>query len=411
MKVLFSNLPWWEGEGDTLRRGVRAGSRWPMTLLPQHTYTPFPFHLAYAASYLQEHGFEVVLRDSVARKETYRKWFQAVQHEAPDLVVIETSTPSWESDRKCLEALAYWQVGKAMIVGPPMAHDMARRKALASPGVVSVAIGEYEEAVLKAATTMLDGVEPEPIYNWNLLTEEEMNEAPPPYRNPEEIRLYRDAEYLIPKCGPQLQAWSSRGCPFQCAFCVWPQTMTRNRVRFYQPDRLFAELSEALTSSEREAVYFDDDTFNLRATHVREVCNVMADLNVPWAAMCRIDTLEEKDWTRMANAGCRGVKVGIECASDRVREAMGKKLDLADVRRFLPVLRDLGMNVHGTFLFGYPGEAAWEIHETERLIEECYQLGMTSHQESGAAAHAGTRLWEEGYRASDGARVREEIAA
>ena len=91
MKVLFSNPPWWVGsrnqdEDGILRDfytgGVRAGSRWPFTKLMRSArdqyryadYTPYPFFMGYAATYLQKTIPEVQVRfrDSIAIKESYK---------------------------------------------------------------------------------------------------------------------------------------------------------------------------------------------------------------------------------------------------------------------------------------------------------------------------------------------------
>ena len=81
-KVLFSNPPWFEVEPGTnrLRKGVRAGSRWPNTYYASSMpdwfvfghYVPYPFFMGYAATYVARHtGAESTLRDSVALHESY----------------------------------------------------------------------------------------------------------------------------------------------------------------------------------------------------------------------------------------------------------------------------------------------------------------------------------------------------
>jgi len=66
MRTFLTNLPW----GLNGRFGVRAGSRWPFTSLPEKDgkihYIPFPFFLAYATSLLKKHFKEVKLLDCIA---------------------------------------------------------------------------------------------------------------------------------------------------------------------------------------------------------------------------------------------------------------------------------------------------------------------------------------------------------
>ena len=63
MRILLSNPPWFTEDGK--RWGIRAGSRWPFTTEAGNRYLPFPFLMAYAASYLQRKGVEAHLVDSI----------------------------------------------------------------------------------------------------------------------------------------------------------------------------------------------------------------------------------------------------------------------------------------------------------------------------------------------------------
>jgi hypothetical protein len=93
MKVLFTNPPWWEnlefkwGVFPVVRAGIRAGSRWPFTFQSLSfpgwrfplEYCPKPFFMAYAASYAcKATGADITLRDSIVRRESYRRYFDFV---------------------------------------------------------------------------------------------------------------------------------------------------------------------------------------------------------------------------------------------------------------------------------------------------------------------------------------------
>src|ERR1700716_939724 len=90
MRVLFTNPPWWErlelkwGICPVVRAGIRAGSRWPFTFQSLSfpgwrfplEYCPYPFFMAYAASYARKAtGADVALHDSIVRREAYATYF------------------------------------------------------------------------------------------------------------------------------------------------------------------------------------------------------------------------------------------------------------------------------------------------------------------------------------------------
>lgn len=385
-KVLFSNPPWDVKD----RRSVRAGSRWPHTyrVYPQavKTYMPYPFFLGYAATYAEAMvpGYEVVFRDSLVLHEDNERFLDYLTREYFDYLVFETSTPSLESDKSLIHKICHIHPDiKIILVGQNIAYD--GEKLLKELPVFAAVKGECEKGVAKCLKSGQGG-----LYDFDLLTQEEMNLAPPPWRE-HAMHDYFDVMYFH-GYDPVLQMWASRGCPFKCAFCTWPQSMTLNKVRFYSADYLEREINAARERfPEFKAIYFDDDTFNVNDRHVLKVCEVMSRVGLPWSAMCRADTLKESSWDAMARSGCVGVKVGVESGSQRILdEVIHKGLKLDDVRKFVPFIRSLGIKVHGTFMYGNPTETEKEMLMTKQFIEE---VGFDHIQESGAAPLAGTKLW------------------
>lgn len=405
MKVLFSNPPWWsESTGrwprkQKWRAGVRAGSRWPFTYpvrsapdrLVKQDYVPYPFFMGYAASYVRQHtGAEVLLRDSIAIRESYQSYYRFLQDERPDLVFIESATPSWDHDagviRKINELLPDTKIA---LTGPITTTDAA--KLMEQYPIIACIRGEYE----KGAVKVVQGVEG--TIEFDLLTGEEMNAAPYPYFDETLTECYWD---ISPKgqVFPHLQAWTSRGCPYKCIFCVWPATMTGNdpegtnarTVRHYSPDYMEGYLREMIERYPFRSIYFDDDTFNLGNSHVLRMCEVMRRIGLPWSAMCRADTIKRETWAVMKESGCFGVKIGIESGSQYVVDKIvNKHLDLEECRAVIHELKRVGMTVHGTFTYGLPGETIENMQETKRFIQS---LPFDSIQESGTAEIEGTPL-------------------
>ena len=140
MRILFSNPPWWEGtqsatdpQGRPFEAyvgGVRAGSRWPFTMLhaaPPDTpsyggYLPYPFFMGYAATYAARHtDADVVFRDSIALRESYERYMAFVMQGGFDYIVIESASPSWDHDQALIETLDRCLPGVRIIVTGPIA--------------------------------------------------------------------------------------------------------------------------------------------------------------------------------------------------------------------------------------------------------------------------------------------------
>ena len=408
MKVLFSNPPWWAGTStlklengqdcEVWTGGLRAGSRWPFTTTMRSQpdkfawgdYRPYPFFMGYAATYAaQKTGADVTFRDSIALSESYDAYFRYLQEERFDMIFIESATPSWRHDRAIIAAIAEVLPDAEMVVTGPIAAN--EDTAFKAKSVKAIIKGEYEKGAVKVIAGA-DGV-----IGHDLLTREEMNEAPFTYMDALHAHRYWDAnpQGQIP---PQAQVWSSRGCPFKCIFCVWPATMTGNdpdgtgkrSVRHYSADYMEAYLTELVERYDYKSIYFDDDTFNLGNSHVVRMCEVMDRIGLPWSAMCRADTIRMETWKTMRDAGCFGVKLGFESGNQWVVDnIVNKHLDLEQAVDVVHELKRLDMTVHGTFTYGLPGETREQMQDTKRFIAS---LPFDSFQESGTAEIEGTPL-------------------
>ena len=411
MKILFSNPPWWAKDKGTLRMGIRAGSRWPFTRGATHMpdgfkfggYLPAPFFLQYAASYTQAalpHSL-VSLRDSIARGESYDQYLHDITHNAPNWIIIETATPSWEHDRFVLRALMR-QVPEAKVILCGTL-DAANAPAILREhkNVVAIVQGEPDKQIARVIRGEVSGLVPHA-----LLTRDEMNAAPLPMWDDECEQHYWDG-CPVGHYPPQLQIWTSRGCPFKCCFCVWPATMTGHdpdgtrprSVRCYSPEYVPRMIQERLTRGHRlgspyRSIYLDDDTFNLTEKHTIAMCAVMNDTGLPWSAMCRADTISRDTWQLMRDCRCFGVKIGFESGSQWVLDhIVNKRLDLAKAEETSKWIRSIGMSVHGTFTIGLPGETAQQQQQTRDFIARMYdEGGLDTHQLSGAAEIEGTPM-------------------
>jgi radical SAM superfamily enzyme YgiQ (UPF0313 family) len=407
-KILFSNPPWWAGQSTgfneqgtpvtTYTAGVRAGSRWPFTL-NLHTppdsfelgsYLPYPFFLGYATTYAAKHtNGEITFRDSIALRESYASYLKFVIAEKFDFIIIESASPSWEHDESIILTLNKHLPECRIIVTGPIASK--GESLLARLPIYACIRGEYEKGVVRA----LGGESG--LIDFDLLSVEDMNAAPFPYYDPVYAHRYIDANPRGFQF-PQAQVWSSRGCPYKCIFCVWPATMTGNdpdgtrkrTVRHYSGAYMKAYLSELIGKYGFRSIYFDDDTFNLGDRHVENMCAVMRGLGVPWAAMCRADTIRLDLWREMKASGCYGVKIGFESGNQHVVDnIVNKRLNLEQARLAVAEMKRVGLTVHGTFTYGLPGETQAQMLDTRRYADS---LGLDTRQESGCAEIEGTPL-------------------
>lgn len=414
-RILFSNPPWWSADDDGLRIGIRAGSRWPFTRASIHApdaftfggYLPVPFFMCSAAAYARREFPEalVEIRDSIARGESYSRFMAHLDATRPDWLVIESATPCWEHDKGLIRVIAEnLPATKIIVCGTIVAGCDFKLP----EGAFAAVKGEYEKGVasLINAENLNPSFGKSTVIDFNLLTIEEMNALPFPMFD-EACALHYADGCPSGQQFPQLQVWTSRGCPFRCSFCGWPGTMTGNdpdgtkprRVRGHSGEWVEAMLRERLAIADKagtpyRSIYIDDDTFNLTEKHTLEISAVMKRIGLPWSAMCRADTISETAWQAMKDAGCFGVKIGFESGSQRViDQIINKRLNLVEAEKTAKFLRSIGMTVHGTFTIGMPGETHEEQQMTRDFIIRLHQEGaIDTHQLSGTAVIEGTPL-------------------
>jgi len=409
MNIYFLNPPWWvREESGRIRHGIRAGSRWPFTVPSAYkpdefimgTYMPYPMFLGSAAAWvaraMPEH--KVVLRDSIARGESYTTFSSWLKANPPDVVIIETGAASWDHERNTLLSIKKkWPACRIGVAGPPV-QSLSKTDV---GGVVDAWIlGEYE----KGSVQFIGGQSG--VIPFSLLTHGELATAPYPMFDEEVAHHYADAN---PKGAvmPELQLWTSRSCTFKCVWCSWPATMTNDdpdgtqsrAFRHYTPEWLESFIRHRIAVADGSgrplaSIRLDDDTMNGGNKHTLNVCAVMKRIGLPWSAMCRADMVTREAWQAMKDAGCFGVKLGFESGSQRVvDEIIHKHLNLEKAAETARWLRSIGLTVHGTFTVGMPHETAAEREETRRFIRMLYETGaIDTHQLSGTAEIPGTPM-------------------
>ncbi|HOT01264.1 MAG TPA: radical SAM protein [Acidobacteriota bacterium] len=403
MRVYLANPPWTE-EGKDDRYGVRAGSRWPHFEDSISSYCPFPFFLAYTAALLERNTITVRLRDSIAEKDSLPVFLNDVASFRPDLIIIETSTPSIHSDLDLCRTLGNrWPDLKIALAGP---HSEMFTPAFMSDhsGIFAVLIGEYEHIALELAQALESGQSLDSVAGLiyrhgdsvvctparSLI--ENLDELPFPARHLLNMDQYQDLFCELP--GPSLQIIASRGCPFQCIFCSWPQVMYgSHRYRVRSAANILDEIEQSLERYNIRSIYFDDDTFNIGEQRVIDIANefLRRGIHVPWAVMARADTMTEAMLRRMKAAGLAAVKYGIESTTQSILDRAKKKLDLRKAEEVIGLTRSLGIKVHLTFCFGLPGETKDTINQT---IDDAIRLNPDSVQFSIVTPYPGSEYFD-----------------
>jgi radical SAM superfamily enzyme YgiQ (UPF0313 family) len=201
---------------------------------------------------------------------------------------------------------------------------------------------------------------------------------------------------------PFVSLYTTRGCPAQCTFCLWPQTTSGHAWRKRSTDDVAAEMAKAKAywPNVRE-FFFDDDTFNIQQARTVELCAKLKPLGLTWSCTSRVTTNFET-LKAMKEAGCRLLIVGYESGDQQILKNIKKGATIERARQFTKDCHKLGLVIHGDFILGLPGETHETINNTIAFAKE---LDVETIQVSVAHAYPGTELYD--YAVSNGFMVKD----
>jgi hopanoid biosynthesis associated radical SAM protein HpnJ len=191
---------------------------------------------------------------------------------------------------------------------------------------------------------------------------------------------------------PYLSLYTGRGCPAQCTFCLWPQTIGGHRYRVRSAENVGEEMAylKKLFPQVKE-FFFDDDTFTANLPRAREVAKRLGKLGITWSCNSRAN-LDADTIRFFRDHGLRLFLVGYESGDEQILRNIKKGVSLEQMHRFTQACHAAGVLVHGTFVLGLPVETPETIERTIRFAQE---LDVFSIQVSLAAPYPGTELYEQ----------------
>ncbi|MFM2295741.1 MAG: hopanoid biosynthesis associated radical protein HpnJ [Verrucomicrobiota bacterium] len=317
-----------------------------------------------------------------------------------DHVIIHTSTPSFRNDCKVAEAIkAQRPETKIGFVGAHAAV-LPTETLKASPAIDWVGRKEFDYTCQEvAAGRELSSVvglsykdhDGKIKHNAERELIADMDALPwvaDVYRRDVDVQKYFNG-YLQ---HPYMSLYTGRGCPAQCSFCLWPQTIGGHNYRVRSAQNVADEMAYAKkVFPEVKEFFFDDDTFTANLPRAREIAKKIAPLGVDWSCNSRAN-LDGDTIKYFKDRGLRLFLVGYESGNDDMLTRIKKGVTLAEMRQFTKDCHRVDVLIHGTFILGLPVETQQTIQNTMNFAQE---LDVFSIQVSLAAPYPGTELYEQ----------------
>jgi len=340
----------------------------------QHPLFP-PLGLAYLAAVLEQNNFDVTIIDCPACRMDHKKLKEELSSMQPALVGIASMTPTvpsaLESARVAKEACPDTKV----VMGGPHATFADTEILTEEPAVDVIVRGEGEETLLELAQNLpelrnlskIRGItfkhDGEIVKTPNRPFIQNLDALPHPSYKSLPIERYRI-------CGKKfLPLMSSRGCPFQCSFCVASQ-MFGAKFRARSPKNVVDEMEWLISTYGAEGISLHDDALTLDKKRIFDICDeiISRKLKIAWGCQTRVDQVSKEVLAKMRRAGCNEVSFGVESGCQRILDAVKKKVSTEQSARAVRIAKEEGLFVAVSTIIGYPGETRESLKQTLDFI-------------------------------------------
>ena len=345
------------------------------------TETPSPpLGLAYLAGALEAAGVTVRILDLVVMPKSPSTLPEVLNRFQPDVVGVTAVTMNAETAFDLLREVKETAPDLLTVMGGPHATFSTTAALEAVPELDVIVRGEGEQ-------TLLELLAETDRTRWRripgLAFRENGTIRHTPWREPAKDlgRLPAPARHGLPlgryrTLGMPVSVTTSRGCPFQCVFCVG-RRMVGARVRYRPPLDVVDEM-ERLAALGFRQINLADDLFTANPRHCLAICDeiLRRGLRIRWSSFARVDTVSTDLLARMREAGCHAVSFGMESGNAEILKRVRKAITREQAEAAVDMCRQAGMQAHASFILGLPGETAETLSETMAFAERLGERGL-----------------------------------
>lgn len=345
-----------------------------------------PLGLLYIAAYLEKHGVETEVYDSTFF--SFDQLANRLLEAKPKIIGMYTNLMTRKNILKIIRFIRSQDSLKEsyIVLGGPEIRNHAIN--FLQNGADVLVIGEGEESMLEVVQNLsrkdvstvaekvrhLTGISfkddnGEAVIRPDRSLIRQIDDLPEPARYKIDMNRYFTA--WKGKHGESAISVSTmRGCPYTCKWCsraVYGQSYRRRN-----PSLVADELENLQRRYSFDTIWFVDDVFTISHKWLKEFHDevIRRGLRLKYECISRADRMNEEVVRLLKDSGCFRIWIGAESGSQRVIDAMDRRVDVQQVRSMIRLTRSYGIQA-GTFIMvGYPSETEADILETVRHLKE-----------------------------------------
>ena len=325
-----------------------------------------PLGVLYLSAYLKQRGLNVGIFDGTFR--TLQDFEDTVQRDRPPLVGIAVNMMT---KRNALRMIAAGKrAGARVVVGGPDPPYHAESYLQAGADVVVIGEGEQTLEALVGGSDLADipgivfrGDGGAIVRTGARALMPNLDELPFPDRSAIDIPRYLNAWRSRHGVGV-VSLITARGCPYTCTWCsrsVFGETHRRR-----SPENVADEVEAIVDRYHPERLWYADDVFGIHRGWTLKYAAELErrKLRLPFECISRAERIDDDVADALVSLGCFRVWIGSESGSQRVLDAMKRKVRVEQVRETAARLKRRGIEVGMFIMFGFDGESTTDLRET-----------------------------------------------
>jgi len=334
-----------------------------------------PIGLAYLAAVVEKAGHELAVIDCPALDMDQDALKKKLEDFQPNLVGVTTMTPTIQSALQSTRVAKEACPNATVAVGGPHATFMDKQILNEESSVDVVARGEGEETLLELAQSATESKKLQDILGITFRSGKDLIQTParPTIKNLDDLpypayNLFALDKYLL--YGKLfLPVITSRGCPFQCAFCTTSRILGKE-YRARSPKNIVDELEHIERVYHADSFTFYDDTLTLDKGRMFKICDEIRarGIRIPWDCQTRVDQVTKEILSKMKESNCQQVFFGVESGCQTILDAVNKRTTVEQNEKAIRMAKEAGLFVSISIILGYPGETPEMLKQTLDFI-------------------------------------------
>lgn len=334
-----------------------------------------PLGLLFISAYLEENNFDNQVFDSTFSDfESLKKKLLEFR---PDVIGIYTNLMTKLNVLRIIQFIkSEKSLTTRIILGGPEVRN--HKEKFLKYGADIIAFGEGEETMLNLCQIFsgdtekklhsVDGIayldkSQNVIVNTERELKRQIDELPYPNRSKIDLQKYFDT-WKNAHGQSVISMSTMRGCPYDCKWCsraVYGQSYRRR-----SPKKVVEEMKWLKTNYNFDMIWFVDDVFTINFPWLREFSEEVenAGVKIPYEIITRADRMNAEIISLLKKSGCYRVWIGAESGSQKIIDAMSRRVKVEQVRSMIQLSQKQGLQAGTFIMLGYPGETQEDIAET-----------------------------------------------